>query len=167
LGTEGDGAARADRASGRPGRNRALSGSDGVGQLGPKGDGAARPGQAAGSSERQHALSGGGSVGQLGSPGEGATSAGQVAGRPGDQLGYRAAEALGTWGLKEPVVKEVVLKELSGKADPAIVALLQQSGPAANKHLSDDARAALATLLQPQNNDAPEVKQLQIGSRWL
>lgn len=80
---------------------------------------------------------------------------------PEINLRYRAAEALGTWGLKEPVVKEVVLKELSGKADPAIVALLQQSGPAANKHLSDDARAALATLLQPQNNDAPEVKQLR------
>jgi hypothetical protein len=62
---------------------------------------------------------------------------------------------------QESLVTEIVLKKLAGEADPDVVALLQQSGPAADKHVSDEARATLAGLLQPQNNDSPEVKELR------
>jgi hypothetical protein len=58
-------------------------------------------------------------------------------------------------------VTELVLKELAGKADPAVVALLQQSDPAANKNVGTGARATLAALLQPQHHDSPEVKELR------
>jgi HEAT repeat protein len=80
---------------------------------------------------------------------------------PDADVRSRAASVLGTWGQKEPAVTELVLKELAGKADPTVVALLQQTGPAVNKHVSDQARVTLAALLQPQTNDLPEVKQLR------
>jgi HEAT repeat protein len=73
----------------------------------------------------------------------------------------RAAGVLGNWGQKEPAVTEVVLKKLAEKADSAVVALLQQSGPPAPKHVSGEVRATLAALLQPQNNDSSEVKELR------
>lgn len=80
---------------------------------------------------------------------------------PDAEVRSRASGVLGDWGQKEPAVSEVVLKKLAGKADPAILAVLQQTGPAANKQVSDEARATLAALLQPQTNDSPEVKELR------
>jgi HEAT repeat protein len=74
---------------------------------------------------------------------------------------YRVAAVLGRWGQQEAAVTEVVLKELAGKVDPAVVAQLQQSGPVTSRYLSGEARATLAALLQPQNNDSLEVKQLR------
>jgi HEAT repeat protein len=80
---------------------------------------------------------------------------------PDNSLRYRAAELLGKWGLQESAVTAFVLKQLAGKADPAVVTLLHQSGPATGKRVSGEARATLAALLHPQNNDSTEVKQLR------
>lgn len=80
---------------------------------------------------------------------------------PNANMRYRAAELLGKWGLQESAVTAFVLKQLAGKADPAVMTLLHQSGPATGKRVSGEARANLAALLHPQNNDSTEVSNCE------